>query len=60
MARYDVAVAKDDPYPTGTPAVTVLNNCRTQQEQQTAANWIAQQILNLAAGGMVAGGAKSP
>jgi hypothetical protein len=49
-----------DPYPTGTPGVTNLANCHDAQELQTAANWQAQCIANLAAGGSVAGGAKFP
>ena len=49
-----------EPYPTGSPYLTVLANCHDAQELQTAANWQAQCILNLAAGGSIAGGAKAP
>jgi|KBSSwiStaDraftv2_1062776.scaffolds.fasta_scaffold640784_1 hypothetical protein len=58
-----VTVAKDEPYPTGTPAVTNMANVHTPQERTagpigTNGNlWERQKIQNLAAGGMIAGGA---
>jgi hypothetical protein len=52
-----VTVGKDDPYPTGTPAVTNLANCHAPQELIVAAKKYNQSQANLLAAGMIAGGA---
>jgi hypothetical protein len=52
-----VTVGKDDPYPTGTPAVTNLANCHVPQEMILAAKKYNQSQANLLAGGVIAGGA---
>jgi hypothetical protein len=59
-----VTVGKDDPYPTGTPAVTNMANIHPPQERTagpigTNGNlWERQKIQNLAAGGMIKSGAQ--
>jgi hypothetical protein len=61
-----VSVGKDDPYPTGTPAnaYTDLTRVHTPQERTagpigTNGNlWERQKIQNLAAHGLIAGGAQ--
>lgn len=57
-----VTVAKDEPYPTGSPPnfALVLPNCKRAQELTTAAKWESQRVANLLAHGMIAGGAAVP
>lgn len=58
-----VSVAKDEPYPTGTPTDTDLTRVHTPQELTdgpigTNGNlWERQKIQNLAAGGLIKAGA---
>ena len=58
-----VSVAKDEPYPTGTPAVTNLAAIHTAQELTDGPIGVhnnpyqRQSVQNLAAGGLIAGGA---
>ncbi len=63
LAATIVTVPPNDPYPTGTPKVTNMANVHTPQERTagpigTNGNlWERQKIQNLAAGGLIAGGA---
>lgn len=58
-----VTVGKDDPYPTGTPAVTNMANVHDAQERVAGPTgkynnpFERQSVQNLAAGGMISGGA---
>ena len=62
MVATVVTVAKDEPYPTGAPPdfALVLPACKRAQELTTAAKWESQQVANLLAHGMIAGGAAVP
>lgn len=63
LAATIVSVGKDQPYPTGTPAVTNMANVHPPQLLtdgpigNAGSPWEEQKIANLAAGGMIAGGA---
>lgn len=58
-----VSVGKDEPYPTGTPAVTDLTKIHTPQDLTDGPvggynnPYERQSVQNLRAGGLIAGGA---
>jgi hypothetical protein len=62
LAATIVGVAKDEPYPTGAPPdfAAVVLRVHSPQENTDAVNWQGQSQANLAAGGMISGGAAWP
>ena len=54
-----LVIGKDEPYPTGAPPdfSSVPLRVHPQQALTDAKDWEAQRIANLAAGGLIAGGA---